>query len=101
MIALALLEGYVVARGAQRLELSHALDSAVDFSRGCTRKHTTLVTSHCAIAGGFVAGAFYRALVDHDATSFCSTLLRAAGLFLVCTLLQATTRWLSELISLR
>jgi len=48
-----------------------------------------------------VAGAFYRALVDHDAASFCSTLLQAAGLFSVCTLLQATTRWLSELIALR
>lgn len=47
-----------------------------------------------------MAGAFYRILVDGQPAAFAATALRGVMLYTVCTLLQATSRWVSEYIAL-
>ena len=51
-------------------------------------------------SGGTLPGSFYRALVNGDMVGFRAALLQGVGLFSVCTLLQATTGWLSEFIAI-
>ena len=106
LIALSLLESYAVARGAQQFHFHMRPKTFRILSGGpfvqpkCRVRGRNARVCCRSLAGGFVAGAFYRALVDGDAASFGSTLLLAAGLFSICTLLQATSRWLSEIIAL-
>ena len=52
-------------------------------------------------AGGTIPGAFYRILVDRELSGFAATVARGVALYTVCTLLQATSRWVSEYVALR
>lgn len=47
-----------------------------------------------------MSGAFYRILVDREPAAFAATVLRGVMLYSICTLLQATSRWVSEYIAL-
>lgn len=52
-------------------------------------------------AGGTVAGAFYRVLVDREAAALWHTVRLAAALYCLTACVQGVTRWLSELVAAR
>ncbi len=48
-----------------------------------------------------MAGSFYRVLVDRDPGGLWHTVWLAAALYLLTSVVQAVTHWLSELVAAR